>query len=119
MVTNKYDIIGFANNLELELEDISDLFVSYIDELEDHCTRLNAAFLKKDFDELHSAVHNIKGLSGNLWIDDVFQQASLFDDRLKNNNYENAKECLDTLVNLIINSKYKIRESFLQANISL
>lgn len=41
-----YDIVGLAKDLELENDDITDLYTSYIQQINDHCKKLHDNFDK-------------------------------------------------------------------------
>jgi HPt (histidine-containing phosphotransfer) domain-containing protein len=119
MVIEIYDIVGLSKDLELECEDITDLYVSYIDEIDDHCQKIKKTFYKKNFMELRSEVHNVKGVSANLLLKDVFEEAASFERLLKNSDFMSSNDHVEVLSNLLINSKNKIIQSFAQVNIIL
>jgi HPt (histidine-containing phosphotransfer) domain-containing protein len=103
-----YDIVGLAKDLELEYEDITDLYISYIEEVENHCV---------NFMELISEAHNVKGVAANLLLKDVFEEADLFERLLKKGDFASSKEHMESLLSLLINSKDKIIKSFAQVNV--
>ncbi|MFT5874794.1 MAG: HPt (histidine-containing phosphotransfer) domain-containing protein [Clostridium sp.] len=117
MESGIYDIVGLAKDLELKYEDITDLYISYIEEVEMHCVNLNEIFYKNDFMELISEVHNVKGVAANLLLKDVFEEADLFERLLKKGDFASSKEHVESLLNLLINSKDKITKSFVQVNV--
>ncbi|MGK0465033.1 Hpt domain-containing protein [Clostridium sp.] len=119
MVSEIYDIVGLSKDLELECEDITDLYVSYIDDIADHCHKIKETFSKKDFIELRSEVHNVKGVSANLLLKDVFEEADSFEKLLTCGDFLGSNEHVEALSNLLINSKNKIIQSFAQVKIIL
>ena len=114
-----YNIVGLAKDLELECADITDLYTSYIDQINEHCQNLEENFNKNDFTGLINEVHNVKGVAGNLLINDVFEEASSFGRLLNQGNFTDLKENVDSISNLLINSGYKVRKSFAKVNITL
>ena len=119
MTSEIYDIVSLASDLELDYTDITDLYVSYIDEINDHCDKLQKIYYKKDFAELKNEIHNVKGVAANLLIKDVFDEASSFEKLLKHGDFADSKEHLKNLSNLVVNSKDKIIRSFADVNIIL
>lgn len=67
-----YDIEGLAQELELDLIDLSSLYSGYIAEMQDEISEMKNFLAKKDWVMLRRIVHNIKGVSANLAINDVF-----------------------------------------------
>ena len=119
MIENRYNIIGFAKSLDLELEDIADLFAQYLIDINTYRSNAYDAFSKKDYVELEKVIHSIKGISGNLWIDDVFHEAETFDNLLKENITKDANSHLNKIILLIETGEPDIRKVFSDANIPL
>lgn len=119
MTSGIYDIQGLAKDLELDYEDITDLYISYIDEIDNHCQKLNKIFYKKDYVELKMEIHNIKGVGANLLLKDVFDGADQFERLLNQDDFTNSKDHVENLLKLLINSKDKIILSFAQVNVVL
>jgi len=119
MESGIYNIVGLAKDLELEYEDITDLYTSYIDQVDEHCKKIKESFYTNDFMELKSVIHNVKGVSGNLLINDVFEGTNLMERLLKDGDFIGSKEHVENILKLLINSKDKVRESFSQVNIIL
>ena len=117
MESGIYNIVALSKDLELEYEDITDLYISFIEEVENHCVNLKQLFYKNDFIGLISEVHNVKGVAANLLLKDVFEEAYLFERLLKNGDFASSKEHTESLLSLLINSKDKIVKSFAQVNV--
>ncbi len=119
LIENRYNISGFAKSLDLELEDIADLFAQYLIDINIYRSEAHDALSKNDYVELEKRIHSIKGISGNLWIEDVFHEADLFDNLLKENITDDADSHLDKLISLIDDGESHIRKVFSDADISL
>jgi len=119
MTSGIYDIVGLAKDLELGYEDITDLYTSYISQIDEHCQKLKEIFYKNDIMELKNEIHNIKGLAANLLIKDVFEEADSFEMLLKQGDFVSSKEHVENLSNLLINSQHKVIQSFAQVNVIL
>ena len=119
MVNEIYKIENLAKDLELDCVDITDLYITYLDEIDGFCQKLRESFGKKDFEELRNQVHDIRGVAGNLLIQDVFEEATTFGRLLKDGVLANANEHVENLVALLSNSKIKVEQSFAEINITL
>ena len=119
MLNETYKIENLAKDLELDCVDITDLYITYLDEIDGFCQKLRESFGKKDFEELRNQVHDIRGVAGNLLIQDVFEEATTFGRLLKDGILVNAKEHMEKLSDLLTNSKNKVEQSFSEVNITL
>jgi len=119
MTSEIYNIVALAKDLELEYEDITDLYISYIDEIAKHCQEINKTFFKKDFVGLQSEIHNVKGVAANLLLKDVFEETDSFERLLKKGDFTGSKERVQGLLNVLINSQDKIIHSFAEVNVIL
>ena len=119
MTSELYDILELAKDLDLEYEDITDLYISYIEEISNHCHKLNEAFFRKDYVGLQSEIHNVKGVAANLLLKDVFAEADSFERLLKKGDLTVSKERVEGLLKLLINSQDKIIHSFAEVNVIL
>jgi HPt (histidine-containing phosphotransfer) domain-containing protein len=117
MINEIYDIVGLAKDLELDYEDITDLYISYIDEVDNHCKRLNEISYKKDYIELKMEIHNVKGVAANLLLKDVFDEADQFERLLNQDDFASSNEHVKNLSKLLIDSKDKVIHSFAQVNV--
>lgn len=117
--TYKYDVEGLAADLEVDLESIAGLFSSYFEEMKEEIASMQELLSKNDWYMLGRVVHNIKGVSINLSIQDVFDAATAFDTRLKSNNFRDASTDVEKIIGLISKAEIEIREYFLEKGISL
>ncbi len=62
-----------SESLELSPEDANELFVMYLDTLDDHCDRMAAAIDKGDFSEIRALTHSLVGCSGNIGAEAVVE----------------------------------------------
>jgi HPt (histidine-containing phosphotransfer) domain-containing protein len=108
----RYDIEGFAAELEVDLETVVGLFVSYIQEMKEEIGAMQGYLRESDWYMLERTIHNIKGVSANLSIQDVFEEATVFDDRLKKNMTTDAQMHVQKLIGLITDAEAEIRDFF-------
>jgi len=116
---SRYDIKGLAEELEFEIEDMGGLFSKYFCEMNMCSIDLRKYFACNNFEMMERVVHNIKGVSANLNVKDVYEEAVIFDDMLKNNKVENANTHINRIIELINNSETEIRKIFCDMNIDI
>lgn len=116
---SRYDIKKLAEELEFDIEDISILFSKYFDELKENISQMEDFLTKRDWHMLERVVHNIKGVSINLNIMDVYEEAALFDNLLKQNINNDADNHVKKLANLLRESEIEIRRIFSEMNIEV
>lgn len=59
--------------------------------------RLVSAMEKEDYNDAFEAAHALKGLSGNLSMDDLYEASGRATECLRHEKYEEAKECMPKL----------------------
>ena len=119
MINKIYDIVKLAKDLELDYTDITDLYVSYIDEINSHCHNIKEYFYKNNFVELKMEIHNVKGVAANLLLFDVFEETVLLENLLNHGDFVGSKNHVENLINILINSNDKVIQSFSQVNVIL
>ena len=115
----KYDVEGLAAELEVDLESIVGLFSSYFEEMKEEVSSMQELLSKNDWYMLARVIHNIKGVSANLSIQDVFDEAAAFDSRLKLNNTNNATTYVEKIMDLISKAEIEIMDIFKEKGLSL
>lgn len=115
----RYDIEGFANGLGFSIEDISDLFSEFIKELDSEVIKLKEAADKKDWTIVKGIIHNIKGVSGNYRITDVYTEASIINNNLKADNYDDIESIICNFCSLSEAASSEIKRYFSELGISL
>lgn len=58
-----YDIIGFSNDLGLNLQQVSELYAELINEFNLALSELKTAMIGSDLKNIQKIIHNLKGLS--------------------------------------------------------
>jgi HPt (histidine-containing phosphotransfer) domain-containing protein len=115
----RYDIKGLAEELEFEIEDISGLFSSFFEEMETDISSMEEYLGKKDWNMMERVVHNIKGVSANLSVTDVNEEAAVFNALLKQNKTEDAEFHVKRLASLLVGAEEEIRKIFMDMDIKL
>ena len=116
---NKYDIVGFAHDLGLSIEDVSELYAELVRELNSALLELKLLMINKDFVKIQKIVHNIKGVSGNYRLTDLYDETSKINDALKNTEYPDFERDLNYLFNTAYASIKEITNFFKRKSISI
>lgn len=109
---SRYDIEGLANELEVDIGDIATLFLNYFYEMKSEIVAIQQHLSVRNWNMLERVVHNIKGVSANLNVSDVYEEAAVFDILLKQNKTDDADIHVQKLARLLTNSEKEIREFF-------
>ena len=115
---NKYDIIGFAEDLGLTLTEVSELYIELINEINSSLIELKTLLINRDLIKIQKSIHNIKGVCGNYRLSDIYEKSSTINDLLKSNNYINLEADLFDLFEIIYSAEKEIRDFFIKQSIS-
>ena len=113
----RYDIEGFANDLEVDLLTISTLYSEYLLEMKINIEESMDFLKKKDWHMLQHKVHNMKGISSTLRVDDIYSAANDLDMDLKRGECLKAEESILSIINLFNLAEKDIKHFFHQNNI--
>ncbi len=116
---NKYDIVGFSHDLGLNIEDVSELYAELVHELNSSLLELKLLIDDKDFVKIQKIIHNIKGVSGNYRLTDIYDETSKINDALKNNEYPKFERDLNHLFNITHAAIKEITNFFKRKSISI
>ena len=105
------EINKLAENLGLEQDEFNEIFEIYIESTNNDLEELIAAINSGDAEKAHEKTHSIKGASGNLGMDELFELAKEIDDQDRNNS-------LSRLDNLVKNFKIKFENLIEEFNAS-
>ena len=88
------EIQELADNLGLDLEEYIEILELYVESTSSDLNELKTALAAGDAEKVHSRSHSIKGASGNLGLQELYEQAKKIDDRAR----ENLMEELEPMV---------------------
>lgn len=86
------DIKKLAENLELDLEDFNEIFELYMETTSSDLQELKAALQDGDAKRAHEKTHSIKGASGNLGLDELYELAKQIDDLARVNSLNGLED---------------------------
>ncbi|MCX7922672.1 MAG: Hpt domain-containing protein [Clostridia bacterium] len=108
----RYDLQGLADEIGVEVRDIVKLFLSYFSEMRDEIEAMRDCLSRGDWHMLKRTVHNIKGVSANLNVHDVFKEAEKLDMLLKYSKMDDVPTCVNKITKLIDNAEIEIKRFF-------
>lgn len=111
----RYDIEGLAKDMEIDLSTISPLYAEYFLEMKTNLEESRKYFATKNWDRLQRVMHNIKGISTSLNVDDVYLVSNRLDINLKQGIYSTAELDINNISELFNIAENDIRE-FLKQN---
>ena len=77
-----------AENLGLEEEEFTELFGLYKETTSSDLKELKFAITAGDAEKAHEKAHSIKGASGNLGLNELYETAKAIDDRARVNSFD-------------------------------
>ena len=86
-----------AERLGLDVEDIRELLELYVETTTSDLAELKEAIEAKDARLVHEKAHSIKGSSGNLGLDEMYELAKEIDDRARGNSLDGLNEMIQAL----------------------
>ncbi|MEA3436978.1 MAG: Hpt domain-containing protein [Thermodesulfobacteriota bacterium] len=86
-----------AERLGLDVEDIRELFELYVETTTSDLAELKGAIETKNAQLAHAKAHSIKGASGNLGLDEMYNLAKEIDDRARVNSLDGMEEIIQGL----------------------
>ena len=91
------EIDKLAERLGLDVEDIIELLELYMETTTSDLAQLKGAIEVKDAQLAHAKAHSIKGASGNLGLDEIYELAKEIDDIARVNALDGLKDMVQIL----------------------
>jgi len=108
----RYDIKSLADDMEVGLQTLSTLYSEFFHEMKLNIEESKALCDNKDWLKLERVIHNIKGISACLNINDIYSISQKLDLELKLKKYENAFTDIISISNLFNSSETDIKNFF-------
>jgi len=86
------DLNELTERLGLDVEDIRELLELYVETTTSDLAQLKGAIETKDDELAHAKAHSIKGASGNLGLDEMYELAKEIDDRARVNSLDGLEK---------------------------
>jgi len=108
----KYDILALSKELEINIDDMFEIFNAYFIEVNDIILSLRYSRLKNDWIGFQKSLHNIKGISINLKILNIYETATILDKLIKARDFHAVDSYINRLENLSAKVRLDINASF-------
>lgn len=113
----RYEIQNLIDELGIELEESKDLFLTYISEMNKLVGEIKGDITKGE--KLCQTIHSIKGLAGNFYINDVYEDSKRFELLLKENSSIDLLYHVNNLIEHISEAEKEVRRFFYDNNMEL
>lgn len=100
---------NFEEKLGFSPEDIIDIYTSYLADININIFQLELMLSQDNWTQIGAIVHIIKGMSGNVMLEDVFEQASELNNVLILNKDNVEKDRILKFIALLKSSQEKVR----------
>jgi len=110
----KYDLFALSKELEIDIEDMVEIFSVYFIEVNELILNLRYLYQKKDWIKFKKINHNIKGISSNLRVNDIHEIALRLDNLVEIGFYDDIDNSITELDKISKQSQIEINEIFIQ-----
>jgi HPt (histidine-containing phosphotransfer) domain-containing protein len=108
----RYKIEDLAADMEVDLLTVSTLYTEYFIEMKQCIYKSKNLCTAKDWQKLERVIHNIKGISNSLNIDDIYNVSNELDNELNRHIYDNIDKFLENINNLFLICEKDIKKFF-------
>ena len=108
----RYNIKGLADDMEVSLQTLSSLYFEFFNEMKLNIQESKAFCNSKNWEKLEREIHNIKGITSCLNVNDVYYIAQKLDVELKDHKYEIALSDINSISKLFERCETDIRGFF-------
>lgn len=115
----RYDITGLAKDMDIDLATISNLYTEYFAEMKANIEESIKLYGSRDFIKLERVIHNIKGISVSLNVNDIYDAANKFDMKLKRDDFDTVTTDINNIINLYNAAKKDIIAFFKQNAVNI
>jgi HPt (histidine-containing phosphotransfer) domain-containing protein len=115
----RYDIDALIKMLGVEFSDVSPLYLEYFFEMKENIQESKALCKEKDWNRLQRIVHNMKGISVSLNVNDLYAASTNLDIQLKKGLYDTVAQAIEDIQELFNAAELEIRDFFKQQGISI
>jgi histidine phosphotransfer protein HptB len=91
------DFKELGENIGLDEDEYADMLVIFLESGGNDLQKLEAAILESNADKAHEASHSLKGSSGSLGLDKMFELAKAIDDKDRTGDLDGLGEMVKNL----------------------
>jgi HPt (histidine-containing phosphotransfer) domain-containing protein len=96
--TRSINIEDLTCNIGIDKDTVIELLDIYCRDMSEEIQRVKLFHTNQDWVGLQRTIHNIKGVSANLYLQDMFKAAEQLDERLKKCDFKGIEHCIQDLL---------------------
>ena len=108
----QYDIDSVSREFRINMENLCSLYRIYIKEVQNYFTQIDKLPINNDWNKIQTLIHKIKGMSENLKVLDVYNEAKIIDDLIWENKFEDILEKIKALKITFFDAQKNIIKAF-------
>jgi len=89
------EMMELAENIGLDVEDFSEIFEIYLETTSSYLGELKTALQEGDMQAVHEKAHSIKGASGNLGLNELYELAIDIDDQVRGDSTDGLESLVE------------------------
>jgi len=89
-------IAELAENIGLDLDEFAEIFEIYVETTSSYLEELKTALRDGDTKTAHEKSHSIKGATGNLGLEELYELAREIDDRVREDSMNGVEDMVNT-----------------------
>lgn len=97
-MTIHIDLDVLSKEIGLSKVPLTELLYVYCNEMKSEIHQVNKLVGLKDWHKLQRTIHNIKGVSGNLCMHNMYTAAAEVDQKLKNNVFDGLEDSIQNML---------------------
>lgn len=113
---DEINLISLSDEIGIDEESVTKLLSIYVEEMTEEMQQVKNSLHNQDWAFLQKTIHNIKGVSANLYLQNMFKASEEVDLLLKNNNYKNIDHKIQNLLDVFCNTQNNIQKTLTQYN---
>ncbi|MDD5572007.1 MAG: PAS domain S-box protein, partial [Bacteroidales bacterium] len=113
-ILNEETVNNIMNDLDGNKSELKNLFTNFIDDLDELFKKIQFAANNRNFQELKSAIHTVKGLTGTIGASQLYEIIKDLETSLKDKeeNYERITKTLDSVMDKYDLLKNHVKKSY-------
>lgn len=108
----RYNIDELIEEMDVSLEEVKELYKSYFWEMKENTEDISKYLKACEYTKVERILHNIKGVSINLNIIDVYNEAAIFNEVIKKRVEEDYDNYLKKLIKLVNEAESEVQKFF-------
>lgn len=109
---NMIDLDSLSREIGIDSSSVLELLRIYTDEMKGEMLEVQKLLRDQNWLQLKKTIHNIKGVSANLYLEDMVRSAQAIDTKLQNNTYQDIESSIREMLDVFQNTLEGIQQAF-------